>query len=258
MLKYLAAILLAIPLIGAQAVAEPVHILAAFTFRASLDAVIKTYEADTGRKVVAIYGPTPALAKQIENGAPGDIFLSANKKWMDYVEKRGFIQTETRTPLLTTDLVLVTRSDNTAAPTRATVDKHFPLGTIVGNGRIAMCNPADHPAGMFARASLQSLGLWGDVADKLAIAENSRAAVALVDRGEAPMAAVFGTDVRGVSKLKVAGVFPAASHPPIVFPIAMLRGRHASDAVAFYRFLRSAKSRTIFERFGYRRAARTR
>jgi molybdate transport system substrate-binding protein len=120
---------------------------------------------------------------------------------------------------------------------------------------MAMCNPADHPAGKLGRAGLESLGLWQPVEDKIAIAESPPAAVTLVTRGEAPVALVFSTDAKGVDGIKVAGVFPPDSHPPIVFPAAILRDSHAADAARFLAFLASPKAAAVFAQFGYRPAA---
>jgi molybdate transport system substrate-binding protein len=203
---------------------------------------------------VPVYGPTPALAKQIENQAPADIFLSADPMWMTYLQERGLIRADTRVNLLTADLVFVTRSDSNA-PTGVMVGRTFPLDKIVGDGRVAMCNPDDHPAGRFGRAGLEALGLWPYVSGRIALAESPPAAVTLVTRGEAPVAVVFSTDAKGVSGVKIAGVFPKDSHPPIVFPVALLRDSRAADAELFFGFLKSPKAAEVFERFGYRAAA---
>ncbi len=149
MIKRFAAALAAFLLAASTAHADPVRILAAFTFKQSLDQVIAAYKADSGAEVMAVYGPTPALAKQIENAAPGDIFLSADPMWMKYLQDRGLVQPATTINLLATDLVVVARADNAAAPTGAVMGRDYPLLELIGDGRIAMCNPAEHPAGRF-------------------------------------------------------------------------------------------------------------
>ena len=257
MIKRFAAAFAALVFAAAGAQADPVRIMAAFTFKASLDAVIAVYKTDGGGEITAIYGPTPALAKQIENAAPADIFLSADPMWMKYLQDRGLIQADSRAALLTTDLVVVTRDDNAGAPAAAPMGRDYPLAKIMGDGRMAMCNPADHPAGRFGRAGLEGLGLWQTVAAKLAIAENPPAAVALVARGEAPAAVVFATDASGVAGVKIAGVFPDDSHPPIMFPVALTRDSHAPEAARFLAFLKSDKAGAVFARFGYRHPAAT-
>jgi molybdate transport system substrate-binding protein len=252
MRSYLTAILVAfLILFSWQAKAETVRVMAAFTFKSALDEIVAAYQAEGGGEVVPQYGMTPMLAKQVENLAPADIFLSADANWMNYLQDHALIQNGSRVDLLTADLVLVTRSDNAAAPANAAIDRAFPLDKLVGSGRVAMCNPADDPAGRLGRASLETLGLWPSVADKIAIAESPLAAVALVARGEAPVALVFSTNVSGVPGVKVVGVLPKDSHPPIVFPAALLRDSRNADAPRFLSFLQSPKATAVFEKFGY-------
>jgi molybdate transport system substrate-binding protein len=171
--------------------------------------------------------------------------------WMNYLQDHALIQTSSRIDLLTADLVLVTRNDNTMAPTDVPMSRDYPLAKIIGDGHLAMCNPADHPAGRFGRAGLEGLGLWDYASARAAIAESPPAAVALVARGEAPVAVVFSTDAKGVSGVKIAGVFPKDSHPPIVFPAALLRSANGPETARFFSFLTSARATAVFERFGY-------
>jgi molybdate transport system substrate-binding protein len=256
---YLTAILLTfLILFSLQARAETVRVMAAFTFKSALDEVVQAYKADGGGDVAPQYGMTPMLAKQVANLAPADIFLSADASWMNYLQDHALIKNESRVDLWTADLVLVTRSDNAVAPTNAPIDRAYPLDKVIGNGRIAMCNPADDPAGRLGRAGLEMLGLWQSVADKIALAESPPAAVALVTRGEAPVALVFSTNAVGVAGIKVAGVLPMDSHPPVVFPAALLRDSHNVDAPRFLSFLQSPKATTVFEKFGYRPVTATR
>lgn len=251
-MKRFFAALLALAVLTAGARADTVQVMAAFTMKNALDAVIQAYKADGGGDIAAQYGMTPMLAKQVENMAPADVFISADADWMNYLQDHGLIRNDTRVNLMTADLVLVTRSDNTAAPSDAPVGRDFPLLKIIGNGRIAMCNPDSDPAGKLGHAGLEKLGLWQPVESKIAIAENPPAAVTLVTRGEAPVALVFSTNATGVAGIKVAGVFPADSHPPIVFPAAILRDSHSADAARFLAFLASAKAAAVFTQYGYR------
>lgn len=250
--RVMAAAVALLALSSLQARAETVRVMAAFTFKSALDEAVQAYKSENGGDVVPQYGMTPMLAKQVENLAPADIFLSADANWMNYLQDHGLIQNSSRVDLLTADLVLVTRSDNATAPTKAVIDRSYPLDKIVAGGRLAMCNPADDPAGRLGRAGLETLGLWPAIADKLALAESPPAAIALVARGEASMALVFSTNVAGVPGVKIAGVFPNDSHPPVVFPAALLRDSHNADAERFLSFLQSAKATAVFERFGYR------
>jgi molybdate transport system substrate-binding protein len=184
-MKRLFATLLALAVLSSNARADTVRIMAAFTLKNALDEVIQSYKGDGGGDVIPLYGMTPMLAKQVENLAPADIFLSADSDWMNYLQDHGLIRNDTRVDLFTAELVLAVRSDNAAAPTNMPVGHDFPLQKIIGNGRMAMCNPADHPAGKLGRAGLEKLGLWQSVADKVAIADSPPAALALVVRGEA-------------------------------------------------------------------------
>ena len=247
---------MALAVLSTGAHADVVRVMAAFTLKNALDEVIQSYKADGGGEVTPLYGMTPMLAKQVENLAPADIFLSADSDWMNYLQEHGLIRNDTRVDLLTADLVLVARNDNAAAPSGASVSRDFPLLKVIGDGRIAMCNPADHPAGKLGKAGLESLGLWQSVANKVAIADSPLAAVTLVARGEAPVALVFSTDAKGVSGIKVSGIFPANSHPPIVFPAAILRDSQSPDVAQFLKFLDSPKAIAVFERYGYRTAAK--
>jgi molybdate transport system substrate-binding protein len=252
MRRYLAAALAFLIMVSSQAHAEPVRVMAAFVFKSALDDVVHAYKAQGGGDVVMQYGMTPMLAKQVENLAPADVFLSADAEWMNYLQNHNLIQTGTRVDLLTADLVLVARGDNAAAPTNATIGRDFPLQKIVGTSRLAMCNPAHDPAGRLGRAGLETLGLWQGVEDRIALAQGPPAAVALVERGEAPVAVVFSANAAGVAGIKIAGVFPKDSHPPIVFPAAILRDSHNADAARFLTFLKSEQAMAVFTRFGYR------
>jgi molybdate transport system substrate-binding protein len=252
MRRYLAAALAFLIMVSSQAHAEPVRVMAAFVFKTALDDVVHAYKAQGGGDVVMQYGMTPMLAKQVENLAPADVFLSADAEWMNYLQNHNLIQVGTRVDLLTADLVLVARGDNAAAPTNATMGRDFPLQKIVGTARVAMCNPAHDPAGRLGRAGLETLGLWQGVEDRIALAQGPPAAVALVERGEAPAAVVFSANAAGVVGIKIAGVFPKDSHPPIVFPAAILRDSHNADAARFLTFLKSEQAMAVFKRFGYR------
>ena len=255
MTKRIVAALAVLLVLSVEARAGAVRVMAAFTLKGALDEVVQAYKADGGGDVVPQYGMTPMLAKQVENLAPADIFFSADSSWMDYLQNHDLIRAGSRVDLLTADLVLVTRGNNAAAPANVQIGSNYPLQKIIGDGRVAMCNPADHPAGRLGRAALERLGLWPSVADKVAIAESPPAAVTLVARGEAPVAVVFSTDATGVAGVKIAGVFPKDSHPPIVFPAAILRDSQNAETPRFFTFMTSPKAVAVFERFGYQALA---
>ncbi len=229
-----------------------VLIFAAATLKPALDAIVSASRAKEGGEVTVAYGPTPALAKQVENGAPADIFLSADPVWMDYLMERWLVRRHTRVDLVGNVLVLAGRGSS-SAETPALIGRDFPLSRTVGAGPLSMCNPADHPAGRYGKASLETLGLWESVAGKVAIADNPQAAVVMVARGDAPAAVVFATDVKDVPGVRILGIFAEASHPPIVYPVALtMAAPHAEAAERLLAYLRSAEARALFDRYGYR------
>jgi molybdate transport system substrate-binding protein len=197
---------------------------------------------------VASYGATSALAKQIENGAPADLFLSADSDWMDYVEIRKLIKPGSRRNLLTNRLVLIAPSTSTA---KLVIVPGFPLAKHLGNDRLAVADPNAVPAGKYAKAALESLGVWRDVEPKIAPTENVRAALVLVSRGETPFGIVYRTDALADKKVRVVGEFPAKTHPPIVYPVAMTGMSKGAAASDFLTYLSSPAARAVFEKYGF-------
>jgi molybdate transport system substrate-binding protein len=226
-----------------------VLVFAAATLKPALDAIVADWRAKGGGEVTIAYGPSPALAKQIENGAPADLFISADPQWMDYLADRKLVRRHTRADLVRNALVL---AGHDQAASTAAIDRGFPLAEAVGRGPLAMCNPADHPAGRYGKAALESLGLWDQVAAKIAIVDNPQVAVTMVARGDAPAAVVFITDVKDVAGARILGTFAEASHPPIVYPIALtMAAPHAEPAERLLQHLRSPEVRARFDRAGY-------
>jgi molybdate transport system substrate-binding protein len=231
-----------------------VLVFAAATLKPALDAIVASFRARQGGDVTIAYGPSPTLAKQIENGAPADLFISADPLWMDYLAERRLIRRHTRADLVRNVLVLAGPASPPAPEPAVAIDRAFPLAQVVGAGPLCMCNPADHPAGRYGKASLEALGLWPAVAGRIAIVDNPQVAVTMVSRGDAPAAVVFATDVKGVGNARVLGSFPDASHPPIVYPAALaMPAPHADAAEALLAFLRSSEARALFDNYGYRR-----
>jgi molybdate transport system substrate-binding protein len=229
-----------------------VLVFAAATMKPALDAIVADWRTRDGGEVTIAYGPSPALAKQIENGAPADIFVSADPLWMDYLAERRLVRRHTRADLVRNVLVLAGAGRQPADAPAAVVDSAYPLSQVVGAGPLCMCNPADHPAGRYGKASLQALSLWEAVASRIAIVDNPQVAVTMVSRGDAPAAVVFATDVRGVHDTRVLGTFPATSHPPIVYPGALtMAAPHADAAEKLLAFLRSTEVRALFDSYGY-------
>jgi len=186
--------------------------------------------------------------KQIEQGAPADIYLSADLKWMDYGAERKLINAATRVNLLGNRLVLIAPKDSKIDA--VTIAPGFDLAALAGNGRIATGDVRAVPAGLYAKAALEKLGVWPAVEPKLAMAENVRAALVLVARGEAPFGIVYETDARVDPGVKIVGVFPEDSHPPIIYPVAMTAVAK-TDAAAYLGFLRTAAAKAIFEHYGF-------
>jgi molybdate transport system substrate-binding protein len=218
-------------------------VFAAASLKNALDEAVASY----GKKVVASYGASSTLARQIENGAPADVFISADLEWMDWLEKKGLLAPGTRRDLLGNRLVLVSPAAN---PSRLEPAAGFPLAKALGSGRLALADPNSVPAGKYAKAALQKLGVWNEVAGRLAPADNVRTALAFVARGEAPLGIVYATDAREEPRVVVAGVFPESTHPPIVYPAAVLRGARPG-ARELLDFLASPRARAIFGKHGF-------
>jgi molybdate transport system substrate-binding protein len=223
----------------------PVTVFAAASLTDSLKAAAEAYRAKTGTKITLSFGASSTLARQIEQGARADIFLSADGDWMDYLQKKGLIAS--RKDLLGNRLVLVATPAIKRPPR---IVPRFDLAGALGGGRLALADPASVPAGKYAKAALTTLEVWKSVASKLALAENVRVALEYVARGEAPYGIVYATDARTVPDLHVVGVFPQSSHPPIVYPAALTKSA-SPGANAFLDFLGSAQARAIFERAGF-------
>jgi len=225
-----------------------VTVFAAASVKDALDALGQRFEAQGGGKMIASYAASPTLARQIEKGAPADIFISADLDWMDYVEKRNLIRAGLRVNLLSNRLVLIAPSDSKSA---LTIAPNFPLASALGDGRLAMADPDSVPAGKYGKAALEALGVWNATAPKVARAENVRAALLLVARGEAPFGIVYSTDAAAEPKVRTVGTFAANLHPPIVYPVAIIADSKSSATEPLLRFLRSGEARAIWQKFGF-------
>jgi molybdate transport system substrate-binding protein len=231
-----------------EAQPRPVLVFAAASLKNALDDITAQYERETGRKVSVSYAASPALARQIESGAPADLFISADLDWMDYLQARNLIKTETRANWLGNRLVLVAPKISTAT---VTIGPGLSLTELLGDGRLAMADPKTVPAGKYGRAALESLGIWQSVENRLAQTENVRAALALVSRGETPLGIVYQTDAAADPNVRIAGTFPENTHPPIVYPIALTAQSANTDAAAFLAYARSPVARPLLEKQGF-------
>lgn len=247
---------LAVSLLPNMAFAQSnVVIFAAASLKNALDEIATTWSKDTGKPMPKIsYAASPALAKQMEQGAPADMFISADLDWMDYVQGKNLIKTDSRFNLLGNRIVLIAPKDSKLT----TVDiKGADLAKALAGGRLSMANVDSVPVGKYGKAALEKLGAWNDVKDHLAQAENVRAALLLVARGETPLGIVYATDAAAEPNVRIVGSFPAASHPPIIYPVALTKDSTNADAKAFLDFLRSAAARTAFEKQGFTVLARS-
>ena len=223
-------------------------VLAAASLQESLSEAAHAWAAKGHAKPVLSFAASSALARQVIAGAPADLFLSADEPWMDAVAKAGMLRAGTRATLLGNRLVLIAPA---ASRTKLTIARGFPLARALGAGRLALADPDAVPAGKYAKAALTHLGVWTGVAAKVAPAENVRAALALVERGAAPLGIVYATDARASKAVRVVGEFLVKSHRPITYPIAMLSASRHPDADGFRRFLLSPRGRAIFARYGF-------
>jgi molybdate transport system substrate-binding protein len=198
--------------------------------------------------VATSYAASPALARQIEQGAPADIFISADRDWMDYAEQKQLIRPDTRADLLGNRLVLI--APKNAKISEIAIGENFDIAALAGDGRIAIADTRAVPAGKYAKQALEKLGAWAKAAPKLAMSENVRAALAFVARGEAPLGIVYETDARIEPQVKIVGRFPESSHAPIVYPVAMTM-RATLSALSYLDFLRTNDARSIFENYGF-------
>lgn len=238
---------ISLPTLPAQA-AEKVTIFAAASLKNALDGITAAWRQETGKEATIAYAASSALAKQIEAGAPADIFISADLDWMDYVAKKQLIKEDTRTNLLGNRIVLVASKDN-AEPVE--IKKDFDLAKLLGDDRLAMGAVDSVPAGKYGKAALESLGVWSSVESKVAGAESVRAALLLVSRGEAPYGIVYQTDAAADKDVKIVGTFPKDSHKPIIYPIAVLAESKNADAVSLFDYIKSDKAVPFFEKHGF-------
>jgi molybdate transport system substrate-binding protein len=228
---------------------DTITVFAAASMKNALDDADEVFTKTTGIKVTASYAASYALAKQIEQGAPADVFVSADLKWMDYLADKKLIKQDTRMNLLGNRLVLIVPADSKRA--NVTIAKGFDLAKLAGDGRIAVADTKAVPAGLYAKAALESLGAWAAAEPKLAQAENVRATLAFVARGETPVGIVYETDARIEPKVKIIGTFPDGSYPPATYPVAELTTSKSAAVGKYLAFLRAQGAKAIFEKYGF-------
>jgi molybdate transport system substrate-binding protein len=224
-------------------------VFAAASLKTALDEIAAAWAKDTGKPAPRIsYAASSALARQIEQGAPADLFISADLDWMDYAAGKNLIRPDSRFNLLGNKIVLIAPRDSRTTTLALTGGD---LAKALAGGKLSMGNVDAVPAGKYGKAALEKLGAWTSVKDSIAQAENVRAALVLVARGEAPLGIVYSTDAAAEPSVKIVATFPADSHPPITYPAALARESRNADAKNFLDFLRSAKARAVFEKQGF-------
>ncbi len=251
----LVALLLALSLTGAARAQDPgatggksIIVFAAASLTDALGEIDKAYTAKTGVEVKASFAASSALARQIESGARAEVFFSADEEWMDYLAQRNLLQPKTRHDVVGNRLVMIAPIDSKA---KIDIKPGFSIASALGdNGRLATGDPDSVPVGKYAQAALTKLGTWEAIAPRLVRAENVRAALAYVARGETPLGIVYSTDAQAEKRVKVVGTFPADSHPPIRYPIAATTAA-TPDGVKYADFVRSKASQEIFRKYGF-------
>jgi len=233
---------------SASGLAADLTVFAAASLKEAMDEQARNFDAATGNKTVVSYGASNALAKQIEAGAPADLFISADLDWMDYLDQRKLLASNTRSNLLRNTLVLVAPASSKSI---LKIGPNFGLATALGNGKLAMANPDSVPAGRYGKTSLEKLGVWAAVEKHVARADTVRAALALVSRGEAPYGIVYRTDAIADKGVRVVDTFPADAHAPIVYPIAIVATSKSSAAPPLLVYLRSEAARAAWEKHGF-------
>jgi molybdate transport system substrate-binding protein len=225
----------------------PVTVFAAASLKNALDDVNAAYTAKTGKPVRASYAASSALARQVEQGAPADVFISADSDWMDYVAQKHLIVDASRRDLLTNHLALIAPADSRVA---LRIGRGMALAAALGDGRLAVAGP-DVPAGKYAKAALTALGVWDSVSGKLAPADNVRGALLFVARGETPLGVVYDTDAKVEPKVRIVGLFPDSSHPPILYPAALVASSSSPDAAGYFKFLQGPEAAAVFRKYSF-------
>lgn len=227
---------------------ENVTVFAAASLKNALDAINAAWKLEAGKKATISYAASSALAKQIEEGAPADVFISADLAWMAYLSERNLTKKDTELRLLGNRIVLVAPAGSGAS---LEIAQGFDLAGALGDGRLAMANVDAVPAGRYGKEALENLGAWAGVESKVAQAENVRAALALVATGEAPLGIVYQTDAAAEPTVRIVGTFPEDSHTQIIYPAAATAEAKAPDTDAFLAYLHTPKARELFEAQGF-------
>ncbi len=246
--SFASSLCLAVILSFSPALAENLMVFAAGSLTDVIDTLAADFQHSTGEEVTVSFASSSTLARQIEQGAPADVFISAAPDWMDYLEQRDYVEPGSRFNLLTNRLVLIAPQ---TSKVQLKIAANFPLAERLGDERLAMGDPDHVPAGIYGRTALENLAVWTQVAPQVARSDTVRIALALVARGEAPLGIVYQSDTVVEPEVRIVDTFPASSHPPIVYPAAGIAGRNHPAAEKWLVFLRSDAAKAVFERYGF-------
>ena len=225
-----------------------IKVFAAASLTDAMNEINARYAAQGKGKILPSYASSSTLAKQIENGAPAQLFISADQQWADYLDSRKLLIPGSRINLLGNHLVMIAPVDSKI---ELGIVPDFPLAAVLKDGRLSVGDPDHVPAGIYAKTALETLGVWKSVENKLARGDSVRAALAYVERGECPLGIVYSTDASIDPKVKIIAAFPESSHPPIIYPAALIAGKDSPEAHDFFEYLKSAPAKEIFQKYGF-------
>lgn len=248
-IKWVGGVALASGLVAQVAAAEKITVFAAASLTNALQDIATEYQKGKDVEVVSSFASSSTLARQIEQGAPADMFISADQQWMDYAIDKQQMVKDTRYTLLGNELVLI--AAKSAKLDKITINKQTDWAKLLNGGRLSVGDPDHVPAGLYAKEALQNLGAWTTLEPQLARANNVRSAMAMVEREEAPLGIVYGSDAVASDKVKVIAIFPEDSHKPVEYPMAIVKDHQTPAVTAFYDYLKSPQAAAIFERYGF-------
>ncbi|HGM5493246.1 TPA: molybdate ABC transporter substrate-binding protein [Serratia fonticola] len=248
-IKWVGGVALASGLVAQVAAAEKITVFAAASLTNALQDIATEYQKGKDVDVVSSFASSSTLARQIEQGAPADMFISADQQWMDYAIDKQQMVKDTRYTLLGNELVLI--AAKSAKQDKITINKQTDWAKLLNGGRLSVGDPDHVPAGIYAKEALQNLGAWTTLEPQLARANNVRSAMAMVEREEAPLGIVYGSDAVASDKVKVIAIFPEDSHKPVEYPMAIVKDHQTPAVTAFYDYLKGPQAAAIFERYGF-------
>ncbi|QTF09300.1 molybdate ABC transporter substrate-binding protein [Brenneria izadpanahii] len=248
--KWFAALALSVSVaLPAMAAEGKITVFAAASLTNALQEIATQYQKEKNVEVVSSFASSSTLARQIEQGAPADMFISADQQWMDYAQDKDLMDTATRYTLLGNELVVI--APKTSSFNDVAIDDKTDWKSLLNGGRLAVGDPDHVPAGIYAKEALQNLKAWDELSPLMARANNVRAAMALVEREEAPLGIVYGSDAVASDKVKVVGVFPTSSHKPVEYPMAIVKDHNNATVKGFYDYLKTPEAAEVFKRYGF-------